>query len=270
MPNDAASLPAIAARSATGASSSSATFQNSSPEAGSRSISTMPSDGVDVMPTQKSAYVKPRASTKPSGSPCPLTFFSISSYSSTSAIAAGSDFSAVDDPACARRTRTPATRFSVFFCRLPLIPPKTFGFSDADCSNSDHEPRFELIGNEFLRRPDVQDRRRPVVETFADDVEERFRLRHLRGEGAPERDVVIRDVRITRPGLAGFRSVNPVLGAPFIRRLRLRRPERRRGRSVYRPASLRSAAGFGRLRHSDARRSLRAAPDRASKRPQRP
>ena len=50
----------------------------------------MPSDGVEVTPTQKSAYVMPRASTRPSGSPCPLTFRSISSYSSISAIAAGS------------------------------------------------------------------------------------------------------------------------------------------------------------------------------------
>lgn len=42
------------------------------------------------------------------------------------------------------------------------------------------KPRFELIGDEFLRWPDVQHRDRPVIQPFADDIQKRFRLAALR------------------------------------------------------------------------------------------
>jgi len=42
-----------------------------------------------------------------------------------------------------------------------------------------HQTRLELVGQEFLRRADVEDRRRPLVETGPDHVEHRVCLAAL-------------------------------------------------------------------------------------------
>ena len=82
---------------------------------------------------------------------------SISSYSSTSASAAGSDFSAADDPACAKRNGTPAITLRVFVMRLPRA---TLIGERRRFIEQRHDARLELLGQELLVRADVQDRRR--------------------------------------------------------------------------------------------------------------
>ncbi len=99
-----------------------------------------------------------------------------------------------------------------------------------------HQPRLELIGDEFLRWPDIEDRRRPVIQPLADDVEEALGLAGLRrgdqhhasviwvAELGRERDRVGRQLRIALSGDAGLRAIDPVLGAPLARRLLPRLP----------------------------------------------
>jgi hypothetical protein len=115
--------------------------------------------------------VSPRASIRPSGSPCPFTFASISSYSSTRANDAGSLFSAVDDA---------VDPLQGALLALAVKPALDLAEQRRRLPEQFDQARLELVGQKLLRRTDIDDRHRPVIEPLADDVEESLGLAGLR------------------------------------------------------------------------------------------
>ena len=140
---------------------------------------------------------------------------------------AGSDFKEVEEAAEARRTRTPATVFRVFFSRRPRT-----SLSLRPAHLIDHAPqaRLELVAIELVRWPHIEDRRRSLVEALADDVENRIGLACLRpgdADNAPvearhgraaERHHGGRQVRVARARQAGLGAVDAVGLGPCVGR----------------------------------------------------
>ena len=104
-----------------------------------------------------------------------------------------------------------------------------------------HQSRLELVGQEVPDRTDIENRRRSLIETGAEDIEQPVRLSHLRPADHHDplvqsrmhrpdhRNDVGREPRITRARKPRGLGIDPVRPRPFVRRQLLRGPQDRRG-----------------------------------------